>query len=238
MNLSRRVPERIRLRLQRRAIRVAAQRCIHSHRPLKIEIGSIGHPVHSGDWIVTNLPEFDALDERQWRSLFRPRSVDRVLAEHVVEHWTLAQLSTFLGILRTYLAPQGFLRMAVPDGRHPDPSYISAVQPGGSGAGAEDHKVLYTHESIAAACASAGFEVRLVEYFDVEGHFHSAPWDTVDGYINRSAAHDSRNANGELAYTSLIVDAFPGAGSPGKRPRDMGLGCGAPIDEKCGSHDT
>ena len=98
---------------------------------MRLEIGASGHPVYSDGWIVTNLPELDALDERQWRSLFRPRTVDRVLAEHVVEHWTPAHLSTFLGILRTYLAPRGFLRLAVPDGRHPNPSYIAAVEPGG-----------------------------------------------------------------------------------------------------------
>ena len=71
-----------------------------------------------------NLPEFDAPDERQWRSLFLPGSVNRVLAEHVVEHWTPAQLFAFLGIVGTYLAPRGFLRLAVPDGYNPDPAYI------------------------------------------------------------------------------------------------------------------
>jgi predicted SAM-dependent methyltransferase len=158
---------------------------------------------------VTNLPVLDALSEAQWRSLFGPQSVDRVLAEHVVEHWTPAQLVTFLDIMRTVLAPGGFVRLAVPDGCHPEASYIAAVKPGGSGAGAADHKVLYTHVTMAAACADAGFEMRLLEYFDSEGRFHGASWDTADGYIDRSAAHDSRNVNGKLAYTSLVVDVFP-----------------------------
>lgn len=214
MHRGRVLRELIRTNLRRREIRRRARLLTRQHQPIKLEIGAAGHPVHSGDWIVTNLPVLDALSESHWRSLFRPRSVNRVLAEHVVEHWTLAQLSTFLGILRTYLAPQGFSRLAVPDGHHPDPSYVAAVQPGGSGPGADDHKVLYTHESLTAACASAGFEVRLVEYFDAEGHFHSALWDTADGYIDRSAAHDSRNSNGELAYTSLIVDVFPRVAPP------------------------
>jgi len=194
--------------------------------------------VYSDGWIVTNLPELDALDERQWRSLFRPRSVDRVLAEHVAEHWTPTQLSIFLGILGTYLSPRGFLRLAVPDGYHPDPAYIEWVRPGGSGAGAESHKVMYTHETITAELAAAGFSARPLEFFDGDGCFHQLPWSTADGYVDRSAEHDPRNANGELVYTSLIVDAFPAAARPEKRYRDVITDCGAPIDGGCASNDA
>lgn len=213
--------------MRRREIKRQARLLALHHQPIQLEIGAAGHPVHSDGWIVSDLPEFDALDERRWRSLFRPRSVDCVLAEHVVEHWTPAQLSTFLGILGTYLALRGFLRLAVPDGYHPDLAYIELVRPGGSGAGAEDHKVLYTHETITAQLAASGFSARPLEFFDREGCFHQLPWSTAHGYVDRSAEHDSRNANGELAFTSLIVDAFPRAASPEKRCRGMGRDCGA-----------
>lgn len=218
MQRGRGVRELISTHMRRREIKRRARLLALQHQPIKLEIGAVGHPVHSDGWIVTNLPELDGLDERQWRSLFRPRSVDRVLAEHVVEHWTAAQLSTFLGILGIYLAPRGFLRLAVPDGYHPDPAYIEWVRPGGSGAGAEDHEVLYTHETIAAELAAAGFSARPLEFFDGEGRFHQLPWNIADGYVDRSAEHDLRNANGELAYTSLIVDAFPAAAKPLARP--------------------
>jgi len=51
------------------------------------------------------------------------------------------------------------------------------------------------------------------------------------------AEHDLRSAHGELAYTSLVVDAFPAA-SPEKRCRDIGPDWDAPIDGRCGSHDA
>src|SRR5665647_2772348 len=168
MHRGRVLRELIRTNLRRREIRRRARLLTRQHQPIKLEIGAAGHPVHSGDWIVTNLPVLDALSESHWRSLFRPRSVNRVLAEHVVEHWTLAQLSTFLGILGIYLAPRGFLRLAVPDGYHPDLAYIELVRPGGSGAGADDHKVLYTHETITAQLAASGFSARPLEFFDRE----------------------------------------------------------------------
>jgi predicted SAM-dependent methyltransferase len=52
----------------------------------------------------------------------------------------------------------------------------------------------------------AGFRVRLLEWWDESGRFHREPWSVERGHIQRSAEHDKRNADGELHYTSLIVD--------------------------------
>jgi predicted SAM-dependent methyltransferase len=112
---------------------------------------------------MTNLPEHDALNARHWRLLFRPRSLDRIMAEHVVEHWTEERFATFLGIAKTYLAPSGVLRIAVPDGYTPDRDYIERVKPGGSGRGAQDHKMLYTCDTLTAALSRAGFRGDLLE---------------------------------------------------------------------------
>jgi predicted SAM-dependent methyltransferase len=100
------------------------------------------------------------------------------------------------------------LRIAVPDGFHPDPDYIEYVRPGGTGAGADDHKVLYNYKLLSEQLRRAGFEVTLLEYWDENGDFHFRPWSSRDGYISRSRDHDERNQNGTLAYTSLIVDAI------------------------------
>jgi predicted SAM-dependent methyltransferase len=54
---------------------------------------------------------------------------------------------------------------------------------------------------------SAGFQVTLLEWWDEEGDFHSQPWDERDGFIYRSRRFDYRNQDGNLGFTSLIVDA-------------------------------
>ena len=207
------VRRRVNIRNLRRQIKRQARLLARQRLPVKLEIGAAVHSVDSAGWIATNLPELNALDERQWRSMFRPSSVDRVLAEHVVEHWTPREFGIFLRIVKTFLAPQGFLRLAVPDGCHPDPAYIEYVKPGGSGAGAEDHKILYTYQTLTAALADAGFVARGLEFFDEGSSFNQIPWSVEDGLVRRSAEHDTRNVDGKLAYTSLIVDAMPAAGA-------------------------
>lgn len=106
-----------------------------------------------------------------------------------------------------YLAPGGYIRVAVPDGFHPDENYINYVKPGGWGAGSEDHHVLYTYHTLKAVFASTGFDVTLLEYFDERGTFHYQEWSPADGMIMRSKRFDERNRTRELSYTSIILDA-------------------------------
>ena len=110
-----------------------------------------------------------------------------------------------------YLKPGGYLRLAVPDGFHRDPAYIEYVRPGGTGAGADDHQVLYTYRSLGALLEKAEFEVTCLEHFDEDGAFHCQNWDVDDGLIHRSIRHDARNQDGQPNYTSLIVDAYKGS---------------------------
>ena len=87
------------------------------------------------------------------------------MAEHVFEHLTRAQMVAFLRIARNYLAPGGRVRIAVPDGYHPDPAYIERVRPGGSSDFADDHKMLYNSDLIGALLAEQGYDYELLEYF-------------------------------------------------------------------------
>ena len=50
--------------------------------------------------------------------------------------------------------------------------------------------------------------VRLLEFYDQRGQFHRRSWSSNDGHIRRSAEHDPRNQDGQLVYTSLILDAI------------------------------
>jgi predicted SAM-dependent methyltransferase len=148
------------------------------------------------------------LNERHWKRLLQKESVDAMLAEHVWEH--LSEEEGLAGARRCYeyLKPGGYLRVAVPDGYHPDADYIEHVKIGGTGVGAKGHRVLYNHESLTRVFEEAGFTVRLLEYFDAAGFFQEAQWDANDGNIHRSKRLDERNACGALAYTSIILDAF------------------------------
>ncbi len=194
---------------QQASIRAQVDACVAAGNPLKIIIGA-GSTRYDG-WIATDIPAFDILNGGHWALLFPERSIDRMLAEHVFEHFTPEQLGIILRLARPYLKPSGRIRFAVPDGNHPDPIYIKRVRPGGTGIGASDHKALYDCDSISRLLGEAGYDLQLLEYFDGAGNFQRAPWQCEDGFIGRSADNDARNAAGNLVYTSLIVDCWPHA---------------------------
>ncbi|HEV7347085.1 hypothetical protein [Telluribacter sp.] len=176
------------------------------NKPLKVVIGS-GYTSFSG-WIHTDIETLNILKADDWRQYFRESSISRILAEHVWEHFTEADGKTAFVNCHTFLKPGGFLRVAVPDGFHPDEEYINKVKPGGTGEGADDHKILYNYRLMTEFLEGIGYKVRLVEYFDEQGKFHKNDWLPEDGLIRRSADHDQRNQGGKLVYTSLIVDAI------------------------------
>jgi predicted SAM-dependent methyltransferase len=159
-------------------------------------------------WRTTDGDILDLRNRGHFANKWKPNSRAAFLAEHVWEHLTPVDAITAVNICFEFLKPGGRLRIAVPDGWHPDPGYIERVRPGGSGPGCDDHKVLFTYESLGKLLESAGFEVQLLEYWDENRHFHQAAWSAEDGPIRRSARTDSRNAHGQLNYTSLIVDAI------------------------------
>ena len=109
------------------------------------------------------------------------------------------------------LKPGGYLRVAVPDGYHPDPTYIENVKVGGIGAYAWDHKVLYNYKTLKKVFEKAGFSLMLYEYFDEKGVFHQREWAPANVIIHRSRNFDKRNEKGQLIYTSIILDALKAA---------------------------
>src|SRR6476620_1394942 len=130
-----------------------------------------------------------------------------MLAEHVWEHLTADEALSAARTCFTYLRPGGYLRIAVPDGLHPDPAYQAQSMVGGRGPGGgpNDHKVLYTYATLRGLFEFAGFQVELYEYFDEEGAFHYHRWDERDGKIRRSKRFDHRNRGGRLGYTSIVL---------------------------------
>jgi predicted SAM-dependent methyltransferase len=193
-----------------------------SSGPKKIVIGSSGW--FDFGWIPTEQQFLDLTKPADWQRLFRPDSLDAMLAEHVWEHLTLSDAESAAKTCFTYLKPGGYLRVAVPDGNHPDPTYLEWVRVGGAWSGqvTNDHKVLYDHKTLVQLFENAGFRVELYEYFDEAGTFHYREWDPQQGKIRRSKRFDKLNKNGSLAYTSIIIDAIkPKAGVPYGSPSSL-----------------
>lgn len=174
-------------------------------KPVKMVVGSM-FSLYKG-WIHSDIETLNLLKKSDWDKYFTENSIDRILAEHVWEHLTPDEGQLAFNNCYYYLKPGGVLRVAVPDGFNPSEEYINYVKPGGTGNGADDHKLLYNYKIMSGFLENAGFEVKLLEYFDENGQFHKSPWSPEDGMIRRSADHDSRNQGGKLGYTSLIIDA-------------------------------
>ncbi len=201
----RRAVQNLRSRLRTRLAIQRLKRAVADDPAARIVVGSSG--VFPPGWIPTEIEFLNLLQRQDWQRFFSPGRLDAILAEHVWEHLTPADGAFAAKTCFDYLRPGGRLRLAVPDGFNPSPEYREWVRPGGSGAGADDHKVLYTHESITALLTGAGFKVELLEYYDAVGNFHFIDWNPADGMIHRSRRFDERNRDGRLGYTSLIVDA-------------------------------
>ena len=173
--------------------------------PLRIVVGSRG--MAERGWVATDIEFLDLLKREHWERFFEPDSIEAIVAEHVWEHLTPSEALTAAQNCYRFLKPGGYIRVAVPDGYHPDPEYIKWVEVGGIGRAAGDHKVLYNHETLLSLFEQARFRVTALEYFDASGLFHYADWDVTKGLIRRSKRFDPRNSGGALVYTSVLIDA-------------------------------
>lgn len=205
------------LNLLRSLRRAAATRRLQSRiraaAAIRLNLGA-GGTSYPG-WLATEIQLLDITRRGDWERLLGGRQVDALLAEHVWEHLDDEQTRLANQFCHEFLRPGGRLRVAVPDGLHPDPVYREHVRPGGTGPGADDHKILYDYRLMCARLEAAGFAVTLLEYWDEHGRFHSIDWDGAGGHVVRSRRFDQRNTGGRLSYTSLIVDAIK---IPGHNP--------------------
>ena len=90
--------------------------------PLKIVVGASG--VFEKGWIPTDIQYLNFLDSKHWKRYFNDNSIDAILSEHVWEHLTADEGLIAAQHCFQYLKPRGYIRVAVPDGFHPDPEYI------------------------------------------------------------------------------------------------------------------
>lgn len=182
-------------------------------------------------WLATDIDTLNITQESSWSSLFRPGSIDNILAEHVLEHLSLDELLRVLAHVKKYLKAGGVFRIAMPDAFHPSRYYYNLVKPAGWETPVE-HKSFFDHEMLARIAGESGYQIRLLEYFDESGVFHKVDYSPDDGAIQRCAANNCGldTANEEvmekfystipdhlrqqffdqkISYTSLIADLIP-----------------------------
>ena len=113
---------------------------------LKIVIGASN--VFQKNWCPTDQENLNLLSIESFNKLFKSRKIDTILAEHVWEHLTIDEALIAANNCYSYILKDGYIRVAVPDGFHPDDKYIEAVDVGGTGLGSDDHKVLYNYKTL------------------------------------------------------------------------------------------
>jgi predicted SAM-dependent methyltransferase len=164
-----------------------------------------GPSKHKG-WFPTDIVTLDVTNEKQYQKYFKNKKINKILAEHILEHLTNDELHLMVNNFKKYSSDNVNIRIAVPDGFHKNEQYIEQVKPGGKGEGAEEHQNLFNYKSLKELFEQYGFESNLVEYWDERGNFHKGYANDEFGYIKRSFINDSRNSDGNPNYTSLIID--------------------------------
>lgn len=159
-------------------------------------------------WYSTNEQWLDITREKDWQAVFKgKRLITHVVAEHVFEHLTPGQSRTALTLIAAHLVDGGRVRIAVPDGYHPDEDYLRHVGIGGIGDDAADHKQLLTVDSLSALLTEAGFRPHHIEGYDAGGTLVARGWSAEDGHIRRSRVNSLNSPWSFVdADTSLIVD--------------------------------
>lgn len=163
-------------------------------------------PTKYKGWFSTDIVTLDVTKESDFQKYFVKKKINKVLAEHILEHLTNSELDLMAENLFKYSEKNVNIRIAVPDGFHSDKEYINIVKPGGTGEGAEDHKNLFTVISLSEIFERSGFKSLPVEYWDKEGIFHQGYKNDENGFVIRSFINDKRNVGGDPVYTSLIID--------------------------------
>ena len=94
-----------------------------SHQPVKrIIVGSEGDKFEG--WVTTERDVLDLLIVADWHQFFIINSLDAILAEHVWEHLTPNEGIVAAKNCFDFLKPGGHIRIAVPDGYHPEADYV------------------------------------------------------------------------------------------------------------------
>ncbi len=150
-------------------------------------------------WVSTDLREpgaqFDVRVAADWACNFPLNSIDRIVAEHMLEHMSYEDGLVALCNIRRHLKPGGYVRIAVPDAFNPNPAYQEHCRPGGKGQAwarlffyqddEPEHKVHYDYQTLSALMQRAGLAPNPLEYYDEAGIFQQNQWSVEDAPVRR-----------------------------------------------------
>ena len=185
---------------------------IYKNSPMKIIVGAA--MTSQKGWRSTNEQWLDISNSRDWERIFKGKVLlTHVVAEHVFEHLTQDDCRKALQLIAAHMQNGGLVRIAVPDGFHPDPTYLRHVGINGIGADAADHKQLMTMDTLCQLFRDAGFHARPLEGYCSDGSLLLETYDSADGFIDRSRNNPANLVGKEGwdfvdANTSLIVDGI------------------------------
>jgi len=175
---------------------------------LRIIIGA-GSVTQCG-FISLQESDLDITDAQQWVQLFEPDSITAIVAEHVFEHLTFSEGLQAARNCHRFLKRGGTLRIAVPDGFHPDERYIEWVRPG-TGYNGDDHKVLFDYRSLAALMKRAGFHLDYKEFWNEQGELYTEQMEDERGQMRRTSQDfwaKLLSVRVGADYTSLVIDGI------------------------------
>jgi|SRR5690606_7479298 len=184
--------------------RIRWQYYLKNTNKIKLVVGA-GQTNFPG-WFSTDKTTLDVTKEDHFKKYFKNKKICNVLAEHVLEHLTTDEILMMTKNFYKYSTDDVNIRIAVPDGFHIDSNYINIVKPGGTGAGADDHKHLFNYKSLSALFEAEGFFAHPLDFWDEFGNFTNNYSNDSNGFISRSFINDDRNVGRKPVYTSLIID--------------------------------
>jgi predicted SAM-dependent methyltransferase len=160
----------------------------------KFTLGAATVPQHG--WNALNPREFLCVDGQSLADEYTPcGKAITIVTEHWIDKLSPDERTLAFKKLHDILAPGGRVRIAVRDANFPDEEYQRK----------DPHHPAMSLEDLIAELRTAGFTTRPLEWFDANGQFHKRPWQTAEGFIQRSKEFDNRNKDA-LNYTSLILD--------------------------------
>lgn len=181
------------------------------NKDIKIIIGAA--LTNQKGWYSTNEEWLDVSNSKDWHILFKDKNiVSKVVAEHVFEHLSEKKMRYAINLIYKYLKKDGTLRIAVPDGNHPDPIYRSYTGIKGLGADASDHKQFIKYEFIRDILIECGFKANIKEGYLMNGKLVRSDISSELGFIKRTRSNKNLNKNYGWNFidsnTSLIIDAI------------------------------
>lgn len=203
--LARKAIKFFKYRYRQIAIRVP----VKQQRPMRIILGAA--ETHQPGWFSTNENWLDITNATHWQRVFKGQQlITHAVAEHVFEHLTYDEAARALQHLHQHMAKDGRVRIAVPDGYNPDPTYIRHVGINGIGDDAADHKQLLNTDVLCDLLQKNGFAATHIEGYTRDGQLIQKTYSPDDGFIMRSRANpklkDRKHWDFVDAETSLIVD--------------------------------